>query len=81
MTTDESSINGGDDLDFGGSPRLTGAAEWFWYAFAGITYIVAGIWHKWILNWIVGPVWLVAVVCFGPPLLDWVRSSGRGDQR
>ena len=81
MTSNESAITEREALDFGGSPRLTGAAEWCWYAFAGITYIVAGIWQKWILNWIVGPVWLVTVVCIGPPLISWVRSAGRSDRR
>jgi hypothetical protein len=76
---DGHAIDENDAFDFRGSARLTGAAEWFWYGFAGITYIVAGIWHKWILNWIIGPVWLIAVVCIGPPLLARLRNL-RGRQ-
>jgi hypothetical protein len=58
--------------------RLTGAEEWFWYVFAAMTYIVVGIWHKFILNWIMGPAWLVAVVMLGPQTLDWLaRLVGR----
>jgi len=37
-----------------------------WYAVAGITYIGAATVEKGLLNWLVGPAWLVAVVTFGP---------------
>jgi hypothetical protein len=39
---------------------------WLWYAIAFASYVSLSIWHKWLLNWIVGPAWLVAVVWFGP---------------
>jgi hypothetical protein len=58
----------------GADGRLTGAAEWFWYVIAAVTYIGFGIWHKWLLSWIVGPAWLVVTVTVGPAL---VRSIGR----
>jgi hypothetical protein len=32
-----------------------------------------GIYHKWLLNWIVGPLWLVATIAIGPAILDRVR--------
>jgi hypothetical protein len=36
---------------------------------AGVTYVVASIWiSKALLNWIVGPLWLVAW-CWGVPAL------------
>ena len=57
------------------STLLTDAAEWCWYIVAAVSYITAGIWNKWLLNWLVGPVWLVAVVCLGPPLATWVRGE------
>jgi hypothetical protein len=60
-------------LDFGGSRRLRGKEEWFWYLAAGITYVLASIWHKFLLNWIVGPLWLVTFVVVGPALWDRVR--------
>ena len=50
--------------------RLTGAAEWFWYVTAAIGYVAFGIWHKWLLNWFIGPLWLVTVVCLGPATVD-----------
>lgn len=65
---------GDADVDFRGSRRLTGAEEWFWYVFAAVTYIVAGIWHKWLLNWLIGPIWLITVVLVGPWLLDRIRN-------
>ena len=67
----------GDDLDFRGSRRLVGWEEWGWYLLAAVTYIVLGIWHKWLLNWFVGPVWLVAFVVVGPWLTDLIGLTGR----
>lgn len=46
-----------------------------WYVLAALSYIVLGMWHKWLLNWFVGPAWLVAVVVIGPWLAD--RITGR----
>jgi hypothetical protein len=47
---------------------------WFWYVFAGVTYIGASLAQKGLLNWFVGPAWLVAVVWFGPLLVDRIRG-------
>jgi hypothetical protein len=66
-------------LDFSGSRRLTGKEEWFWYLAAAVSYIVLGIWHKFLLNWFVGPLWLVAVVVIGPTV--WDRLRGRRTRR
>lgn len=66
-----------DSLDFRGSRRLAGAEEWLWYLIAAVTYIVLGIWHKWLLNWFVGPLWLVAVVVAGPWITDRLGLTGR----
>ena len=63
--------------DFRGSRRLVGAEEWFWYLAAAISYILLGIWHKWLLNWFVGPVWLVAFVVIGPWLTDRIGLTSR----
>ena len=65
-------------LDPQSGERLTGAAEWFWYVAAAVGYVSFGIWHKWLLNWVVGPVWLVTVVCLGPAVVDKIRRvAGR----
>ena len=50
------------------APRPAGE-EWFWYLLAGVTYVGLGIYHKFLLNWIVGPLWLVAVVVIGPAVM------------
>ena len=58
--------------------RLTGAAEWFWYVAAAVGYVNFGIWHKWLLNWVMGPAWLVTVVCLGPAVVAKIRRiAGR----
>lgn len=66
-----------------GSRRLTGREEWAWYLVAGVSYVSLSIFHKWLLNWIIGPLWLVAVVCLGPALFDRLRGRttepGTGD--
>ena len=63
--------------DFRGSRRLVGGEEWFWYLAAATSYILLGIWHKWLLNWFVGPVWLVAFIVVGPWLTDRLGITGR----
>ncbi len=76
------SFGGPSDLDFRGSRRLAGPEEWFWYVVAAVSYILLGIWHKFLLNWFVGPVWLVAVVVIGPAVWDRIRGlrRRRGDR-
>ena len=61
--------------------RLSGLEEWFWYLLAGTSYILLGIWHKWMLNWFLGPAWLVAIVVFGPRLADRVANPWRSGSR
>jgi hypothetical protein len=63
--------------DFRGSRRLVGKEEWFWYLVAAVSYILFGIWHKWLLNWFVGPVWLVAIIVIGPWITDRIGITGR----
>ena len=50
--------------------RLSVREEAVWYAVATVTYITAAIFEKGLLNWLVGPLWLVAVVSFGPVAVD-----------
>jgi hypothetical protein len=64
-----------DTRDFRGSRRLVGGEEWFWYLLAGASYVLAGVWHKWVLNWLLGPLWLVTVIVVGPWLVDRARSA------
>lgn len=53
--------------------RLTGGETAFWYGLAGTTYVGASLLEKGLLNWFVGPLWLVVVICAGPALVDRVR--------
>ena len=47
------------------------------YVLAGVSYVVLGVFHKWLLNWIIGPVWLVVWVWVVPVLVDrFRRPSG-----
>jgi hypothetical protein len=50
----------------------------FWYALAGITYCGVAIFEKGLLNWIIGPIWLVAFVAGGPALVDRIRGRRVG---
>jgi hypothetical protein len=43
-----------------------------WYVVATVTYVAASLVEKSLLNWLVGPVWLVAVVTIGPVAADRV---------
>jgi hypothetical protein len=64
-------------LDFRGSRRLNGREDWFWYLVAAASYITASIFHKGLLNWFVGPLWLVGVVVVGPAVWDRLRRVVR----
>jgi hypothetical protein len=61
----------------GTARRLGHREQAFWYGFAAVTYVIASIVQKGLSNWFVGPLWLVAVVWFGPLLVDRVRSAAR----
>jgi hypothetical protein len=57
--------------------RLSRGETAFWYGLAGVTYVSLAVYHKFLLNWIIGPVWLVAFVWAGPALVDRVRGRRR----
>lgn len=44
------------------------------YVLAGVSYVVLGVFNKWLLNWIIGPIWLVAWVWCAPVLIDRFRA-------
>ena len=52
---------------------LSGREEALWYLVAGVTYVGASLFQKGLLNWLIGPVWLVAVVTLGPLAADRLR--------
>jgi len=45
------------------------------YASAAVTYIGLSIYNKWLLDWVVGPLWLVAWVWGLPALVKLVRRQ------
>lgn len=64
------------------APRAPGRfGEWYLSheiialtVFAAVTYTIAGMLWKVLLNWIVGPAWPVVFVWFGPILVRrWTR--------
>ncbi len=61
------------ELDHGGARRLGSGETAFWYGLAGVSYVGLSIFHKFLLNWLIGPLWLVAFVWLGPALVDRVR--------
>jgi hypothetical protein len=46
------------------------------YLSAGITYVGFGMFHKFLLNWIIGPLWLVLWVWLVPVAIEGVRRVG-----
>ena len=60
-------------LDHRGSRRLGRREEVIWYVIAAVTYTGLAVYHKWLLNWIMGPGWLVATVTIGPAVIDRIR--------
>ena len=55
--------------------------DFFLYASAAITYVTLAIYNKWLLDWIVGPFWLVAWVWGLPALVKLVRRQPIKPQR
>jgi hypothetical protein len=53
----------------------------FLYAAAAVSYIGFSIYNKWLLDWIVGPLWLVAWVWGLPALVRFVRRQPVRPQR
>ena len=43
------------------------------YIFAAVSYIVVGMLEKSLLNWVLGPLWLVVVLALGLRLLSGRR--------
>jgi hypothetical protein len=55
-------------------PRwLTRRGELALYLAAGVSYVGLAMFHKFLLNWIIGPLWLVAWVWLVPTLLEGAR--------
>ncbi|HEV7524103.1 MAG TPA: hypothetical protein VGP92_04020 [Acidimicrobiia bacterium] len=55
--------------------------DFFLYASAAVTYVTLSIYNKWLLDWIVGPLWLVAWVWGLPALVKLARRQPIRPQR
>jgi hypothetical protein len=55
--------------------------DFFLYVAAAVSYISLSIYNKWLLDWIVGPFWLVAWVWGIPALVNLVRRRPVRPQR
>jgi hypothetical protein len=51
------------------------------YASAAVTYVLLAIHNKWLLNWVLGPLWLIAWVWGLPALGNLVRGRPVRPQR
>jgi uncharacterized membrane-anchored protein len=63
--------------------RRPGDPEWYTrrielalYVAAGVSYVVLGMFHKFLLNWLIGPIWLVVWVWAAPALVERLRRRG-----
>lgn len=66
-----------ETVDHLGARRLSLGETWFWYVVAAASYVGASLFHKFLLNWIIGPLWLVLVVWLGPTLTGRFRRRSR----
>ncbi len=57
------------------TPKISVLVDVLLYVTAGVTYISLSIYNKWLLDWIVGPVWLVAWVWGLPALVKLIRRQ------
>lgn len=56
-------------------PWYTRRTELVLYVLAGTSYVAFGIFHKFLLNWIVGPIWLVAWIWAVPAIIERIRRA------
>ena len=62
---------------FDDPPWYTRRVEVLLYVLAAFSYCGLAIFHKFLLNWIIGPIWLVAWVVLVPPAVEQLRSRAR----
>jgi len=68
----------GPPTDAPAPPAPRRSVNWldvFLYASAAVTYVGLSIYNKWLLDWIVGPFWLVAWVWGLPALVKLIRRQ------
>jgi hypothetical protein len=68
--TPESPSNAGPEPPSGRPPKWVDVVL---YVMAGVSYIGLSVYNKWLLDWIVGPAWLVGWVWGLPALYNLIR--------
>jgi hypothetical protein len=63
------------------SPSPRNYVDFFLYLSAAVSYISLSIYNKWLLDWIVGPLWLVAWVWGLPAIVKLIRRQPVRPQR
>ena len=48
------------------------------YVAAGVSYVVIGMYVKFLLNWVVGPIWLITWIWVVPDVVDRLRQRRAG---
>lgn len=62
-------------------PPARNYVDFFLYVSAAISYISLSIYNKWLLDWIIGPLWLVAWVWGLPAIVKLIRRQPVRPQR
>ena len=57
---------------------LSRRTEIILYALAGVSYVAAGIAVKGLLNWVIGPLWVLAWIETGARVANW--RTGRSER-
>jgi len=63
------------------SPGPRNYVDFFLYLSAAVSYISLSIYNKWLLDWIIGPLWLVAWVWGLPAIVKLIRRQPVRPQR
>jgi uncharacterized membrane-anchored protein len=82
VTTSEGAAG---ETDWAAPTRRPGDPDWYTrrielalYVAAGVSYVVVGMYFKFLLNWVIGPVWLVTWIWAVPALVERLRQDRGG---
>jgi hypothetical protein len=62
-------------------PWYSKRVELVLYVLAALSYCGFAIFHKFLLTWIIGPLWLVAWIVLVPAAIERVRTRRRASRR
>ena len=69
----------GDPMPRNPTPR--NYVDFLLYLSAAVSYISVSIYNKWLLDWVIGPLWLVAWVWGLPAIVKLIRRQPVRPQR